>query len=70
MGVVGRNEQETETPTMPPIVLKESNLSAKAADVAATTIVMIITTVEWPRLPSAGLAKMDNLKKVPMVPGV
>jgi hypothetical protein len=44
------NEQDTETPTIPPIVWNVSNLSARAAEVAATTIVMMITTVEWPRL--------------------
>jgi len=43
---------ETETPTMPPTVWNLSNLSAKAADVAATMIVIMMTTVEWPRLSS------------------
>jgi len=41
---------ETETPMMPPTVWKESNRSANAAEVAATMIVIMITTVEWPRL--------------------
>ena len=43
-------EHETLTPMIPPTFLKESNFSANAADVAATIIVMIITTVECPRL--------------------
>lgn len=44
------NVHDTETPMIPPTFWKESNRSAKAADVAATMIVMIMTTVECPRL--------------------
>jgi len=40
------DEQETETPTIPPTFWNASNLSARAADVAATIIVIIMTTVE------------------------
>jgi hypothetical protein len=43
-------EHETDTPIIPPIFLNASNLSAKAADVAATMMVIIMTTVEWPKL--------------------
>lgn len=41
---------------MPPTFWKVSNFSAKAAEVAATIIVIIMTTVEWPRLLSDSAA--------------
>jgi len=43
---MGMYEQDTLTPTIPPTVSKVSNLSANAAEVAATIMVMMITTVE------------------------
>lgn len=37
---------ETVTPIMPPTAWNDPNLSARTADVAATMIEMMITTVE------------------------
>lgn len=48
----------TDVPTMPPMYWKLSKRSRSAPDVAATTMQVMMTMVEWPRL-----------KKVPTVTG-